>query len=282
MFAFLKRHLFALMLCLSLGLHAGAAWLGRGRDELPRLLPVQSGRSSVSLRSSVSAGPRPGQGALPEVVPAQPSPPKITNAGKEGPAPTALRKPSEADTSRLTPIASPTTPARPEKPSLPAPAIKENVQALKQSSKESAKTPTIQPVAVSKQDSKQENKIVTAGPKLPAPTKIADQVARSSRGSAGSVGAEVDRFPGEMPTNPAPPYPSEALAAGVEGKVVLWLKIDAEGRVTDVHIHKTSQVEALDQAALTTVRRWLFIPARRQGVPVPFEVLKTIEFAINR
>src|SRR5262249_44719750 len=113
---------------------------------------------------------------------------------------------------------------------------------------------------------------------LPANVEEADKVALPTRGSRGSRGAEVEGLPGERAFNLPPPYPPDALAARLEGRVLLRVAIDAAGRVTDVRVHESSGVESLDQSALTTVRGWLFTPARRGGVPVPYEFLKPIEF----
>jgi TonB family protein len=62
-------------------------------------------------------------------------------------------------------------------------------------------------------------------------------------------------------------YPPEALAARIEGTVVLQVAIDAAGHVEDASVAESAG-EAFDAAALAAVRRWTFTPASRAGVPV--------------
>lgn len=110
--------------------------------------------------------------------------------------------------------------------------------------------------------------------------EIADEASAPSGGSVGSEGVEADGLPVGLAVNPPPPYPPDALAAGLEGRVVLWVKIDATGRVSAIHVHESSGVDSLDRSALNTIRRWQFRPATRRGSPVPFEFLKPVSFSI--
>jgi len=121
-----------------------------------------------------------------------------------------------------------------------------------------------------------------ATPKLEAVTKIADLVALPSEASEASRGATVDELPRKLPINPAPDYPTEALAAGREGNVMLRVRIDASGKVAGLSLYASSGVKALDESALFTVRTWVFAPARRAGQAIPYEVLVPIEFSIRR
>ncbi len=118
-------------------------------------------------------------------------------------------------------------------------------------------------------------------PKLEAITKVADLPSRASPGSQESAGA-VDDLPQKLAINPPPPYPADALSARQEGTVTLRVTISVEGRVSAISIYSSSGVKSLDDSALTTVRRWVFVPARRGTRAVPFEVLLPIEFSIRR
>ncbi len=62
--------------------------------------------------------------------------------------------------------------------------------------------------------------------------------------------------------NPKPIYPLEARRKGMEGEVVLRVEVLPDGRVGHVEIKKSSGYEILDRSALSTVRRWKFIPAK--------------------
>jgi protein TonB len=118
-------------------------------------------------------------------------------------------------------------------------------------------------------------------PKLETITKVADRVAKAAPASEDIQGT-VDDLPQKLPVNPPPPYPAAAVAARQEGTVTLRVTISAEGRVTASSIYSSSGVQSLDESALSTVRRWVFAPARRGGRAVPFEVLVPIEFTIRR
>jgi protein TonB len=118
-------------------------------------------------------------------------------------------------------------------------------------------------------------------PKLEAVTKIADIKSIASEASDASQGA-VDELPQKRPTNIAPNYPADALATGQQGTVQLRVRIDAAGQVTAISVYSSSGSKSLDESALTAVRNWVFVPARRAGRPVPSEVLVPIEFFIRR
>lgn len=119
-------------------------------------------------------------------------------------------------------------------------------------------------------------------PRLPSVTAVAAMASAPSRGSRGSEGVAGESLPSLSPVNPPPPYPPELLASRVEGTTVLKVEIDATGVVTSAQIDTTSGFEAFDRSALTTVRRWRFDPARRNGVPIASHVRVPIEFVIRR
>lgn len=117
-------------------------------------------------------------------------------------------------------------------------------------------------------------------PKMEATVKPAQTKSKQTPASQEMQGS-VDQLP-TMAINPPPVYPADAIAARQEGTVTLRVAISAEGRVTAISLYASSDVQSLDDSALTTVRRWIFTPARRAGRPVPFEVLVPIEFSIRR
>ncbi len=112
--------------------------------------------------------------------------------------------------------------------------------------------------------------------------KRIDEASTASRPSKANDGARLDQLPDALTTNPAPPYPADALAAGVEGTVTLRVKIDASGKVVAAGVYKSSNVASLDDSAVRTMRRWIFHPARRNGFAVPCEFTKDVEFTIRR
>jgi protein TonB len=63
--------------------------------------------------------------------------------------------------------------------------------------------------------------------------------------------------------NPPPDYPLVARRRGYEGRVVLDVLVDREGRVRDLSVSQSSGHGVLDRAATKAVKDWLFEPARR-------------------
>jgi len=78
--------------------------------------------------------------------------------------------------------------------------------------------------------------------------------------------------------NPLPEYPAIALRHGEGGKVVLQVRIDENGRPTDVDVARRSGSRELDRAAIQAVREWRFKPAIQNGKPVPSVVELPIDF----
>jgi len=65
--------------------------------------------------------------------------------------------------------------------------------------------------------------------------------------------------------NPRPSYPMVARRMGWEGKVILNVEVLAEGACGAVNVFRSSGREVLDNSAMTIVKTWRFIPARRAG-----------------
>ena len=81
--------------------------------------------------------------------------------------------------------------------------------------------------------------------------------------------------------NPAPRYPGQAIRAGHEGRVLLRVFVDAQGRPVEVTIEESSGHRELDRAAREKVLAdWRFQPAMRAGVPVPAIGLVPIDFRL--
>lgn len=109
----------------------------------------------------------------------------------------------------------------------------------------------------------------------------ADEDSAAATASAASQGADDNQLPQSVATNVAPPYPEEARAAGLQGKVTLRLRIAADGRVESLKILASSGVPSLDESAVATVKQWRFEPARRLGRPVAMDVKTSVSFQIE-
>lgn len=77
-----------------------------------------------------------------------------------------------------------------------------------------------------------------------------------------------------------PLYPKNAANEGIEGRVVLAVRVDASGRVTDVAIEQSSGSATLDTVARRWVQdRWRFKPS---ATGRPYQVSVAFEFTIDR
>jgi len=95
---------------------------------------------------------------------------------------------------------------------------------------------------------------------------------------------------GAMPTGPAlkvpkktkyvkPEYPKTALAARVQGDVILEVVIDTDGRVADARVIKS--IPQLDQAAIEATLQAKYEPAQINGVPVRVTSTVTHHFSFK-
>ena len=89
------------------------------------------------------------------------------------------------------------------------------------------------------------------------------------------------RFDAGYLKNPAPAYPPMSRRLGDEGRVVLRVLVEADGRPGEVTIKTSSGFPRLDQAAEDAVRRWKFVPARQGDEAVRAAVLVPIVFNLR-
>lgn len=100
-------------------------------------------------------------------------------------------------------------------------------------------------------------------------------IASAGRGDSDSL-AHAD-----YATDPPPAYPALARRREQQGTVTVRVLVGADGAVERAELADSSGFEALDDAALETVRaHWRFIPARHDGVAVESWVLVPIRFAL--
>jgi protein TonB len=83
------------------------------------------------------------------------------------------------------------------------------------------------------------------------------------------------------PSRMPPVYPAFSQRMGEEGKVVLRVELDTEGRVDAVRIVTSSGYKRLDEAALTAVRTWRCNPPLRDGQPVRAIALQPFQFNLE-
>jgi TonB family protein len=80
---------------------------------------------------------------------------------------------------------------------------------------------------------------------------------------------------------PKPIYPENARREGREGRAVLRVLIDDQGKAKSVELNTSSGSEALDQAATEAIKRWRFHPAHVGDTPVDSWVNVPIDFRLT-
>ncbi len=111
---------------------------------------------------------------------------------------------------------------------------------------------------------------------FPIATSGSVRLLRDATAEAGSVRSKV-RFG----NNPRPEYPRAAREAGWEGTTVLHVVVLPDGTVGSVTLHKTSGYAVLDEAALTAIKTWQFIPAMDGNFPIKSVVRLPIRFDLQ-
>ena len=76
-----------------------------------------------------------------------------------------------------------------------------------------------------------------------------------------------------------PVYPPLAIAARVDGTVIIEAVIDTDGRVQSARVLRS--IPLLDTAALTAVGQWSYTPTLLNGVPVPVIMTVTVTFKLR-
>lgn len=83
------------------------------------------------------------------------------------------------------------------------------------------------------------------------------------------------------PERTPPAYPSFSIRLNEQGRVVLRVELDAEGRISDVSFKSRSGSVRLDEAAVAAVKTWRCRPAIREGLAVPAVALQPFDFILE-
>ncbi|MGH7891797.1 MAG: energy transducer TonB [Thermodesulfobacteriota bacterium] len=81
--------------------------------------------------------------------------------------------------------------------------------------------------------------------------------------------------------NPKPNYPKIAKRHGYEGLVVLNVFVLESGNVGKIEIRQSSGYGVLDNSALDAVRKWVFIPGKKNGRAMSSWVVVPIRFDLT-
>lgn len=201
-----------------------------------------------------------------------------------------LPKPVSVEPEKPKPIVEPEKKLPPPKPkSLPKPEVKPEPK------------PVVKPKPASKPvqiNTSVQTEIPVTKEAAPAPVAVAPAQAVSThqapaasspangtghaKVAANGDDTEADAYIKGTPLHtPQPRYPNMAKSRHLEGKVVLIIKVNAEGEVVDVSIEKSSGHEILDEAAKDGAQSWTFNPARRGGKAVAATYTRPIDFKLS-
>jgi protein TonB len=77
-----------------------------------------------------------------------------------------------------------------------------------------------------------------------------------------------------------PVYPELALAARLQGNVIVEATIDERGRVVSTNL--LSGAPLLSDAAIQAVKKWVYTPTLLNGVPTPVIMVVTVRFKLGK
>ena len=83
------------------------------------------------------------------------------------------------------------------------------------------------------------------------------------------------------PERSPPTYPSFSIRLNEQGRVVLRVELDTEGKIATVTFKSRSGFTRLDEAAVSAVKTWRCRPAMREGVAVPAVALQPFDFILE-
>jgi protein TonB len=81
--------------------------------------------------------------------------------------------------------------------------------------------------------------------------------------------------------NKEPVYPLEAVRRAQQGAVILLVHVSADGLASGVDVARGSGFTLLDRAARDAVEDWHFLPAVKDGEPIPFDMKLRVVFHLE-
>ena len=81
---------------------------------------------------------------------------------------------------------------------------------------------------------------------------------------------------------PAPDYPESALKQRISGSVVVEYTVDTHGETRDIHVVEASPPGVFDQAAMSAVKHWRYVPVVVNGTAVDVPVKARLRFELPK
>ena len=162
--------------------------------------------------------------------------------------------PAEVLSQFIEPPAPKVTPVPPAPPSPPKP-IK----------RVEAKAPAPQPLAIADPTPSPNAPTGVTTPQ-PAPAPVAAAVAVAPVAPPSPPAIQLPSSDASYLQNPKPPYPALSRRLNEQGKTTVRVLIGIDGLPQRAEIAKSSGFDRLDQAAITTIMGWRYVPGKRGGV----------------
>lgn len=173
------------------------------------------------------------------------------------------------------------TPAQPPRPTVVARSEPSAVPSVPRNPAPVRAQPTPQPPAVDPVP-REQTPVAEAAPVEPAtsaaPVQASPPVVEPSPAEPVEVVSQSPRFR-EPPA--APVYPAQARRRNQQGRVLVEVRLDAEGGQRERRLVQSSGFSSLDRAALEAVAGWKFQPELQAGRALPSRVQIPIDFALN-
>ena len=118
----------------------------------------------------------------------------------------------------------------------------------------------------------------TAGGGAPPRTVAPPPVSQASSAAPAPASAGTTDTPPSFAGNRPPRYPELARRNRWEGTVVLRLRVEADGSLSSVTVHRSSGYPILDAEAVNAVRMWRAKPATQRGRPAAVDQLFEVWF----
>lgn len=142
------------------------------------------------------------------------------------------------------------------------------------------KTVPLQPLPVLAAKAPEAPASFAVAPQPPAPLAPAP-IAAAPATPAPPAAVTAARFDADYLHNPKPVYPTFSRRNGEEGKVLLRVRVGADGTAQEVEIKQSSAFPRLDSAAREAVAKWRFVPAKRGDEAIESWVTVPITFALD-
>lgn len=164
------------------------------------------------------------------------------------------------------PSVEPAPPAPPAPPAKPVPPpVTPSVQ--KKAAPQTPALPQAQPLAIADPAPSPNAPAGSLTPSPPStPALPAAGPAAAPAGPPAPAAVQLPSSNADYLQNPKPAYPPLSKRLGEQGKAILRVLIGADGQPQKAELKQSSGFERLDQAALSTVMKWRYVPGKRGGV----------------